>query len=252
MTMSPLVPGRVSRGRNYLRPSHRVEWSLRLECGDADLVSSIAVLPALRESDVGKASNSKSGFQRCGIERHERVVDVRLPNPVSIKGVNGHESAPGPQHSMKFGKQLILCCLRGHVVQHREAGGGRESTVWQRQLGPITPNDLDVGAGEADFQVGRQVGVDLNCGNGRCAVAEKVSGQTWSRADLQDIIAQIDGGFKPGEQVGLQSVGPLGAGEIFEMGFVHVSISTIDSRDYDPTLGRRRRRVTSMEHCRSR
>jgi hypothetical protein len=55
-----------------------------------------------------KASGSKSGFQCGGIERYERVVDVGLANPVSIEGVHCHEPAAGSQHSVQFGKQLIL------------------------------------------------------------------------------------------------------------------------------------------------
>jgi len=59
-------------------------WSLRLACGDADLVSSLPVLSALSECDVGKASGSKSRFQCGGIERYVRIVDVGLANPVCV------------------------------------------------------------------------------------------------------------------------------------------------------------------------
>ena len=194
---------------------------LRLECGDADLVSSLSILSGLNECDVGKASGSKSGLQCGGIERYVRVVDVGLPNPLSVKGVRRHETAAGSQYSVQFAKQLILRRFRWHVVEHREAGGGREAIVWQWQLGAVTPDDFDIGTGEADSQVGCKIGVELNCRDGRHALAQKVGGQTWTRSDLQHVIAQLDGRCKPRQQIGLQAVGPFGAGEILKMGSVH-------------------------------
>jgi hypothetical protein len=194
---------------------------LRLVCGDADLVSSVSILSALNECDVAKASGPKSGLQCGGIERHVRVVDVSLPNPLSVKGIRCHETAAGLQDSVKFAKQLILLRFRRQVVEHREAGRGREPIVWQRQFGAIAPDHFDIGTGEADFQVGCKTGVDLNRRDGGDAQAQEVSGETWTRSDLQYVIAKLNGRFKPRQKVGLQAIGPFGAGEILEMGSVH-------------------------------
>jgi hypothetical protein len=207
----------------------RSRW-LRLECSDPDLVSSLSILSALHESDVGKTSGSKSGFQCGRIERYERVVDVSLPDTVSVKGVRCYKAAAGSQHSVQFAEQLILRRLRRHVVQHRETSSGRESIVWQWQLCAVTPDDLDIGIGEADFQVGGKIGVDLNCRDGGHPVAQKVGGLTRAGSDLEHVIAQVDGRLKPREQVGMQGVGPFGAGEILEMGSVHALLVSSNRR----------------------
>jgi hypothetical protein len=204
-----------------LRMSSARSEELRLACGDPDLVSSLSIFSVLHESNVGKSSGSKSGFQCGGIERYERVADVSLPDTISVKRVGCYKAAAGSQHSMKFAEQLILRRLRSHVMQHREASSGRESIVWQWQLGAVTPDDLDIGIGKAESQVGGKIGVDLNCRDGGHAVAQKVGGQTWPGSDLQHVIAQLDGRLQPREQVGLQGVSPFGAGEILEMGSVH-------------------------------
>jgi hypothetical protein len=153
----------------------------------------------LCERNIVEARGTKSGFERSWVERYERVVDVASPNPVSIEGVHRHEPAAGSQHSVHFGEQKILRPFRGHVVQHGEAGRGRESIGWQWQLGGVAADNLDIGTGEADRQVGCESDVDLDCCHRRDAVPPKISGQTWPRADLQHVIAQLDDRFKPGE-----------------------------------------------------
>jgi hypothetical protein len=56
-----------------------------------------------------------------------------------------------------------------------------------------------------------QVDVDLDRGDRRHALAEKVGGQAWSWSDFEHIVAEAAAGERPGEMIGLERMGPLGA-----------------------------------------
>ena len=120
----------------------------------------------------------------------------------------------------------VLQFRRGYVVEHGEAGGGREVVRREAGLGGIGVDDVHVRAGQPIGQRARQIRVDLDGGDLRRARSKQVGGEPRAWADLEDVVAQVRGREDPRQEVRLEHLGPLGAREEREMGLVHGGRST--------------------------
>src|SRR5438445_4092978 len=99
---------------------------------------------------------------------------------------------------MHFAEQPVLQLYRGNVVKHRERHGRREAPIRQREFRCIGVHNLNIRKLRGDRR--RKNRVDLDGGEMRGARAQKLGRQTWTRTDLEKLIAEINRTENPWHQ----------------------------------------------------
>src|SRR5438445_5669688 len=104
---------------------------------------------------------------------------------------------------MHFAEQPVLQLYRGNVVKHRERHGRREAPIRQREFRCIGVHNLNIRKLRGDRR--RKNRVDLDGGEMRGARAQKLGGQTWTRTDLEKLIAEICRAEDPRQESALET-----------------------------------------------
>lgn len=84
-------------------------------------------------------------------------------------------------------------------MQHLEAQGGAQPPIRERQLRTVAVHDFDIAAGEADRPGLGQRGVDLHGGEPGHQAAQDIGGPPRTRADLEDVVAQLEAAESTGD-----------------------------------------------------
>jgi hypothetical protein len=135
------------------------------------------------------------------------------PDDIKVPGVRPHEDRADLKDSVDLDKEAILALGRRHMVQHRKAGGRRETVRVQARLGGVGTDHVDVGARQSFLERYGQGAVHLKSGEAGYPLTQKIGRQARTGSDLQDVVTKVTDGLHPGQQVRFQHGRPLWAGK---------------------------------------
>jgi hypothetical protein len=125
------------------------------------------------------------------------------------------------QHPSNLGEELVLQGWGRNVMQHREGHRAGETVGFERHVGCVGGDDLDVDAGEARTQRVGEVRIEFDGREVREAVSEQVRREAGAGADLEHVVTEFGAFECIGKNPVAQGLTPLVGYQEFHVRLVH-------------------------------
>lgn len=153
--------------------------------------------------DVPKPNSSEAMRKSLGIDQDQVVKQMHQSEESTVEAVCPRENAVGSQNSVNFRQEPVLQLRRRDVVEHREANGPIKGLILQRHRRGISTNDLYILVPHATLETLGQSAVDLNAGELLHGFLQDFRRGSISRADLENVVADIQTLESPGQGIAL-------------------------------------------------